>query len=90
MINTEIMCSSSTPITLKKELYNSYAANLPLQFIRRKIMAKTTGKGNTAASKIYTSVAKKHPEWTQARVYAVTRAILAKRNVAKAENKAFA
>ena len=53
-------------------------------------MAKTIGKGNTAASKIYTSVAKKHPEWTQARVYAVTRAILAKRNVAKAENKAFA
>jgi hypothetical protein len=51
-------------------------------------MAKTTEKKNTVASTIYAAVAAKHPEWTQARVYAVTRSILAKRNVAKAEAKA--
>lgn len=48
-------------------------------------MAKTTEKKNTVASTIYASVAAKHPDWTQARIYAVTRSILAKRNVAKAQ-----
>ena len=38
-------------------------------------MAKTS----TVAKTIYDSVAAKHPDWTQARVYAVTKSILQKR-----------
>lgn len=34
----------------------------------------------TVASKIYAEVAAKHPDWSQPRVYATTKSILAKRS----------
>lgn len=42
----------------------------------------------TTASKIYAEVAAKHPDWSQPRIYAVTKSILSKRSAkAKAAAK---
>ena len=51
-------------------------------------MAKTSTKTSTVAKTIYASIAAKHPDWTQARVYAVTKSILQSRS--KKEAKAAA